>query len=146
MMKRLALFFILMVAVTATWYFSIPFVIQLYGKPEDVSAAGDMFGGINALFSGLALAGVIFAVWLQTLDVKMNQVNLEKTMETSKLSLEIMALSSLVQEADCALKRYERWEKSEGDSDYSKAKSKVREKLNSHRERIERKLIEIEST
>ncbi len=135
-----------MIAVTTLWYFSIPFVVGLYGEPQDVSAAGEMFGGINALFSGLALAGVIFAVWLQTLDVKTNQKNLEKTMQSNKLSLEIMALSSLVHEADSALERYDRWEKTEGSGNYSKAKEKVREKLKSHREQLERKLEEVKNT
>lgn len=142
-MKRLVLFVALIIVVTTTWYLSISFVIKIYGEPKDVAAAGDMFGGINALFSGLALAGVIFAVWLQTLDLKTNQDNLEKTMKSNKLSLEIMALSSLIQEADSALERYDWWEKAEGAGDYSQAKSKVREKLKSHRERLEQKLLKI---
>ena len=145
-MKRLVLFLLLIIVMITIWYFSIQFAIKMYGEPNDVAAAGDMFGGINALFSGLALAGVIFAVWLQTLDVKTNQENLEKTMRANKLSLEIMALSSLIQEANAALERYERWEKSEGAGDYSQAKSKVREKLKSHREKLESKLEEIKNT
>jgi len=145
-MKRLAMFFILMAAVTLIWYFSIPFVIETYGKPKDVAAAGDMFGGINSLFSGLALAGVIFAVWLQTLDVKTNQDNLQKTMISNKHSLEIMALSALIQEDNSALERYERWEKTDTKADYKQVKSKVREKLTLHREQLEEKMTEIENT
>ncbi len=135
-----------MVAVTSVWYFSIPLVTNMYGEPKDVSAAGEMFGGINALFSGLALAGVIFAVWLQTIDVKTNRENLEKTIQSNKLSLEIMALSSLIQEADSALERYERWEKAKGAGSYSKTKEKVRKKLKSHREQLENKLENIKYT
>lgn len=143
-MKRISVFLLLMFAVTAVWYFSIPIVIDRYGEPADAASAGEMFGGINALFSGLALAGVIFAVWLQTVDVKTNQVNLQKTIQSNKLALEIMALSSLIQEADSALQRYERWEKNENSGDYTQAKSRVRDKLKTHRERLEEKLIEIE--
>ena len=145
-MKRLISFSLLMAVMITIWYFSIQVVIRMYGEPNDVAAAGDMFGGIDSLFSGLALAGVIFAVWLQTLDVKTNQENLEKTMRANRLSLEIMALSSLIQEANAALERYERWEKAEGAGDYSQAKSKVREKLKSHREKLESKLDEIRKT
>ncbi len=145
-MKRLVLFLLLIVVIITIWYFSIQVVIRMYGEPSNVAAAGDMFGGINALFSGLALAGVIFAVWLQTVDVKTNQENLEKTMRANKLSLEIMALSSLVQEANAALERYERWENKEGAGDYSQAKCKVREKLKLHREKLESKLEEIKKT
>ncbi len=145
-MKRLVLFLLLMATVTAVWYLSIPFVIEKYGNPKNVAAAGDMFGGINALFSGLALAGVIFAVWLQTLDVRTNQENLAKTMQSNKLSLEIMALSALVQEADSALQRYDRWERESETSDYTKAKKIVREKLKLHRQQLEKKLEEIEDS
>ncbi len=65
-------------------------------------------------------------------------------METNKQSLEIMALSSLIQEADCALQRYERWEKSENSGDYTEAKKTVRDKLKLLRERLENKLFEVE--
>ncbi len=135
-----------MLLVTAIWYSSIVFITNQFGSPDSLSAAGEMFGGISSLFSGLALAGVIFAVWLQTLDVKTNQTNLEKTMKTNKLSLEIMALSALTQECDSALQRYERWEKSSPNSDYKDAKATVREKLKEHRIEIENKLMEIKST
>ena len=105
-----------------------------------------MFGGINALFSGLALSGIIFTVWLQSIDVKTNQDNLNKYIEANKCSMEIMALSALIQEADCALARYERWEASDNSGDYTNAKSVVRNKLNEHRAQLERVLNCIAST
>lgn len=143
-MKKILLFLVLVMAVVTIWYLSIDFTMSKYGAPTDVASAGDMFGGINALFSGLALAGIVFAVWLQTLDVQTNRENLQKTIETNKQSLEIMALSSLIQEADCALQRYERWEKSANSGDYGEASKTVRDKLKLHRERLEDKLIQIE--
>lgn len=144
-MKKILLFLGLVMAVVTIWYLSIEVAMNKYGAPTDVAAAGEMFGGINALFSGLALAGIVFALWLQTLDVKTNRENLQKTMETNKRSLEIMALSSLIQEADCALQRYERWEKSGNSGDYSDASKTVRNKLKLLRERLEDKLIQIEN-
>lgn len=71
-MKKILLFLVLVMAVVTIWYLSIDFAMSKYGAPTDVASAGDMFGGINALFSGLALAGIVFAVWLQTLDVQTN--------------------------------------------------------------------------
>jgi hypothetical protein len=50
------------------------FVRQLY--PEDVATRGqfgDIFGSVNALFSGLALAGVIVALLLQREDTRILQ-------------------------------------------------------------------------
>lgn len=36
-----------------------------YPQMSDLGQAGDMFGGLNALFAGLAFAGVAIAAWLQ---------------------------------------------------------------------------------
>lgn len=52
---------------------------------------GDMFGVVNALFSGLALAGVIYAILLQRVELKLQRKELEKTreqIEGQKLQLE----------------------------------------------------------
>lgn len=40
---------------------------------------GDMFGGLNALFSGLAFAGVIIAIVLQTKELELQRQELEET-------------------------------------------------------------------
>lgn len=144
-MKRFAGFFFLSLFVIALWSVSIVITTEIYGIPSNASEAGDMFGGINALFSGLALAGVIFTIWLQSLDVKTNQDNLNKSIESNRRSLEIMALSSLIQEADSALARYERWEKSDNAGDYTNAKAKVRAALSEHRKKLEVLLDEVQS-
>lgn len=101
---------------------------------------------MNASEAGGIFAGVIFTVWLQSLDVKTNQENLNKSMEANRQSLEIMALSALIQEADCALLPYERWEKSDNAGDYKNAKAKVRESLSDHRVKLEKLLKDLEST
>ena len=143
-MKRFFGFFFLGVLVIAIWLGSSFFLVELYGIPKTASEAGEMFGGVNALFSGLALAGVIFTVWLQSADLKTNEKNLNKSMEANQRSMEIMALSALIQESDCALARYERWESA--DADYAKAKATVRKKLNEHRKKLELVLDDIENT
>ena len=145
-MKRFFGFFFLALLVIAIWVVSIFTMTQLYGVPSTASEAGEMFGGVNALFSGLALAGVIFTVWLQSLDLKANQENLNKSMEANRCSMEIMALSALIQESDCALARYERWEAAGSNGDYKNAKAKVRQKLNEHRNKLEQALTQIENT
>lgn len=40
------------------------------GKPENAGTFGDMFGAINALFSGAAFAGTIYAILLQRKDLE----------------------------------------------------------------------------
>lgn len=44
---------------------------------EDRGTFGDMFGGINALFSGLAFAGVIYAILLQRRELELQRRELE---------------------------------------------------------------------
>jgi hypothetical protein len=43
---------------------------------DDRGTFGDMFGGVNALFSGLAFAGVIYAILLQRHDLELQRVEL----------------------------------------------------------------------
>jgi len=142
-MRRLLLFLGLLVAILVAWYFSITFVTGIFGEPKTLSESGDMFGGVNALFSGLALAGVIYAVILQTVDVKTNQKNLEKSIEANRISSELVALAALIQEGNSALERYDRWSE-KSSKDYSKAQQKVREKIKRYREQVEQRLSEIQ--
>ncbi|MHC2318825.1 hypothetical protein ACVIHC_005871 [Bradyrhizobium diazoefficiens] len=53
----------------------------------DMSArgqAGDLFGSINALFSGLAFAGVVFAILLQRQELTLQRQELRETREEMK--------------------------------------------------------------
>ena len=50
---------------------------------------GDMFGAINALFSGLALAGVIYAVFLQRAQIAIQERDL-------RLNARLNALAALI--------------------------------------------------
>lgn len=69
------------------------FAIAL-GTTRNLPAAGqlgDLFGGINALFSGIALAGVIAAVVLQTEQLKLQKEELilqRKELELTRAELE----------------------------------------------------------
>jgi hypothetical protein len=60
----------------ATWYF-------LRNDPGRGSF-GDMFGAVNALFSGLAFAGVIYTLLLQRKELKLQRRELEETRKELK--------------------------------------------------------------
>lgn len=51
---------------------------------DDRGTWGDMFGGVNALFSGLALAGVVIAILLQSAELSLQRQELEDTREEIK--------------------------------------------------------------
>lgn len=64
----------------AAWYY-IPI---LYPRSEEAGQFGDMFGGVNALFGGLAFAGVIFAILLQKKELQLQRQELKETREELK--------------------------------------------------------------
>lgn len=51
---------------------------------------GDMFGGVNALFSGLALAGIIFTIFLQKKELSLQRKELRDTREEFKTQNETL--------------------------------------------------------
>ncbi len=74
-------FLCLMGLVFAAW---LVYAFLLYKLSNDWShrgAFGDMFGAINALFSGFAFAGIIFTILLQREELKLQRKELELTRE-----------------------------------------------------------------
>lgn len=55
---------------------------------QERSSFGDMFGSINALFSGAALAGIIYAIFLQKRELQLQRHELELTREELHRSAE----------------------------------------------------------
>jgi hypothetical protein len=56
---------IVAIVIVALWVATPFFVRQLYPEMASRGQFGDIFGSVNALFSGLALTGVIIALLLQ---------------------------------------------------------------------------------
>ena len=46
---------------------------------EERAGFGDMFGAVNALFSGLALAGIVYAIFLQRQELELQREELRYT-------------------------------------------------------------------
>lgn len=73
----------LFLSVISFWYFSWQYIDNYISSNEsdvtDVEARGlfgDKFGAINALFSSLALAGIIFTIFLQRRELKLQREEL----------------------------------------------------------------------
>ncbi len=60
----------------------------------DRGAFGDMFGGVNALFSGLAFTGLIYTIYLQMTELREQREELKLTREELAGQKEIMAKQS----------------------------------------------------
>ena len=61
-------------------------VTNLISDPAQQGQFGDMFGAANTLFSGLAFAGIIYTIWLQRTELKLQRIELRDTKEELKLS------------------------------------------------------------
>lgn len=62
--------------------------------PDNHGSVGDMFGAVNALFSGLAFLGVIVAIWMQNEELQLQRVE----MTESRLAQQVSAIAQQKQE------------------------------------------------
>lgn len=57
---------------------------------EERGTFGDMFGSVNALYSGLALAGIIFTILLQKKELTLQRIELSETRQEFKIQNETL--------------------------------------------------------
>ncbi len=72
--------------ITVGWIVT-PFIIHY--SISDRGTFGDLFGSVNALFSGLALAGIIMTILLQRLELKNQKEELQLTRDEMKLTRQV---------------------------------------------------------
>lgn len=70
---------------------------------SDRGTFGDMFGGVNALFSGLAFAGVIYAIFLQSKELELQREELRLTREELNKSASAQSNQVVIMEATAKL-------------------------------------------
>lgn len=70
---------ILIIAVLAIQVIFGLMIFLSLGSWQDRGTFGDMFGAVNTLFSGLAFAGVIYAIILQKKELALQRQELEET-------------------------------------------------------------------
>ncbi len=83
----------LIVVIIASWFL---FTIVVYFIFEDWTKSGsfgDTFGAVNSLFSGLALGGIIFTIYLQKKELSLQRKELQYTREELKRSADAQEFS-----------------------------------------------------
>ncbi len=65
------------------------------GAFEIAGQSGDMYGSLNALFSALALAGVLLALWMQRQDLNLQRAEMKKQTQQFESQVEIAAIQTL---------------------------------------------------
>jgi hypothetical protein len=72
---------IVVLSVFAMWAGSGLLIWTFIGKFDHRGQFGDMFGAVNALFSGLAFSGIIFTIILQRRELELQRLELRQTRE-----------------------------------------------------------------
>ena len=80
------------VVIQVTYWISLQVFIS---ESADRGLFGDMFGGVTALFSGLAFAGMICAIFLQSKELALQRQELELTRLELRASREEQAKSAI---------------------------------------------------
>lgn len=85
--KKLTRFLIYaVVGILVSWIWTY-FSLKYFGDTNDSrSTFGDMFGGVNALFSGFALVGIIYTILLQKVELGYQRDELKLTRNELKLT------------------------------------------------------------
>jgi hypothetical protein len=93
-----------MIAAFIAWLIWWGLVAACAGDREEQGQLGDLFGGINALFTAFAFAGVIFTAHLQRKELKLQRKELEdtrgvlaKSAEAQEASVRALALQAAIQ-------------------------------------------------
>lgn len=86
--KKIGLLSSLIILVVVIWIISAVFILLFLDSWSDRGTFGDLFGAVNALFSGLAFAGVTYAIFLQKQDLELQKneiaLNREELKKSSK--------------------------------------------------------------
>lgn len=84
MSKTTAIGIVISIIILALWAGSWWWICQYFQNHEERGTFGDMFGAINALFSGLAFVGLIITLLYQKEELKLQREELKETREELK--------------------------------------------------------------
>ncbi|GAA3606743.1 putative phage abortive infection protein [Flavivirga amylovorans] len=90
--NRLVGLYILLGIVFIVWVVSLFGLNFLITDSEKKGQFGDSFGAINSLFSGLALAGIIYTIYLQKKELSLQRKELRDTREEFKIQNKTLKL------------------------------------------------------
>lgn len=90
--NKLAGLYVLLGIIFIVWVASIFGLTQFISDSEKKGQFGDSFGAINSLFSGLALAGIIYTIYLQKKELSLQRKELRDTREEFKIQNKTLSL------------------------------------------------------
>ncbi len=104
---RIILLFIgILVVYVLFWYFTY----DHFYKWEKRGQFGDMFGAVNALYSGLALAGIIITLLLQSQELRLQRKELRLTREQNEDNRKELEGQKKIMATQIKLMEHQQWE------------------------------------
>ena len=98
-MKKYFVLISLMVLVIMLWLLTLWGGMTFSASWEHRGQFGDLFGSVNALFSGFAFAGIIYTIFLQRKELSLQRKELRLQREEMEASRKELAAQVKVQEA-----------------------------------------------
>jgi hypothetical protein len=94
-MKRHVIFGLVVLTIISLWGSTWYFIPQWYNKETlEAGTFGDMFGAVNALFSGLAFAGLIYTITVQRQELALQREAIAMQTEELRMQREETARSA----------------------------------------------------
>lgn len=78
------------VVIIALWLTTLIVLPRIIPLKNDASDLGNMFGALEALFAGLAFACLVYAIYLQRIDLRIQKDALEQAKDDFKSNLELI--------------------------------------------------------
>ena len=92
------------ITIIVLWVVSAIIILYIFPDSQDHGTFGDLFGAINALFSGLAFLGVIIAIILQKKELEEQRKEIRESRKAQQLTasaltkqLELQVLQNKIQ-------------------------------------------------
>ena len=89
-MENLRIFFAIALTIIALWLGSAALIVHFLDDWTQRGAFGDLFGSVNALFSGLAFAGVLYTIFLQRQEIERNRDDIEANRRNQQHAKKVM--------------------------------------------------------
>lgn len=83
-MRRAVLFGVVFFTVLLVWFITPLVTFHMFARSDERGQFGDLYGSINALYSGLAFAAVVLALVFQNDDLKTQRFQLQQVLAESE--------------------------------------------------------------
>ena len=121
-----ALFAVLSLIIIAIWFALWGLITRGYGNPDTPGNFGDMFGAANALFSGLAFAGVVVAIFMQRRELELQREEVTRSGNAQESQADALIIAAQINAEVALLQNMDTYQAIYGNQDgYEFAEARI---------------------